>query len=241
MSNSADGNVGDEINLPTRAWSFGGDVPHVFDQHVSRSVPLYLEGHELILRLSDFFISSNSIVYDVGCATGLLLKQLADRHQDPSIRFIGIDREEGMIVECRRHCSDDKRLEFHHTEVFNMDLEPADFIISYYTMQFIRPRLRQTVYDQIFTCLNWGGAFILFEKVRAADARFQDIITQLYTDYKQDMGYSSEEILAKSRSLKGVLEPYSSQANLDMLARAGFKDTLSILKYLCFEGFLAIK
>jgi tRNA (cmo5U34)-methyltransferase len=93
----------------------------------------------------------------------------------------------------------------------------------------------------VFESLNWGGAFILFEKVRGNDARFQDIMTSMYNEYKIAQGYSSEEILSKSRSLKGVLEPFSTQGNLDLLRRAGFVDITTIFKYVCFEGFLAIK
>ena len=65
--------------------------------------------------------------------------------------------------------------------------------------------------------------------------------SQLYTDYKLDVGYDAEEIVAKSRSLKGVLEPFSTQANIDLAKRAGFKDIMTIMKYVCFEGFVAIK
>lgn len=241
MAAEASGNVGDEITMPGRAWSFGGDVPRSFDRHVQRSVPLYLEGHDLILRTSDFFLSPGSVVYDIGCSTGELLLRLAQRHTDPDIRFYGIDREQGMIEEARRKCQADERISFQCAEVRDLELEKADMIISYYTIQFIRPRQRQEVFSQLYQALNWGGAFVMFEKVRASDARFQDIITQLYSDFKQDMGYSSDEIMAKSRSLKGVLEPFSSQANMDLMERAGFKDMISILKYLCFEGFLAIK
>jgi tRNA (cmo5U34)-methyltransferase len=41
--------------------------------------------------------------------------------------------------------------------------------------------------------------------------------------------------------LKGVLEPFSTQGKLDMLKRAGFENMTSIMKYICFEGFIAIK
>ena len=50
-----------------------------------------------------------------------------------------------------------------------------------------------------------------------------------------------DNIIAKSRSLKRILEPFSTQGNIDLLKRAGFKDYITIAKYLCFEGFLAIK
>ena len=49
------------------------------------------------------------------------------------------------------------------------------------------------------------------------------------------------QIVMKTRSLKGVQEPFSTEANREMLSRAGFVDQMSIQKYLCFEGFLAIK
>ena len=89
--------------------------------------------------------------------------------------------------------------------------------------------------------MNWGGAFLLFEKVRAPDARFQDIISLVYNEFKLKNLYSPGDIISKSRSLKGVLEPFSTRGNLDLLKRAGFKDITTVMKYLCFEGFLAIK
>ena len=81
----------------------------------------------------------------------------------------------------------------------------------------------------------------MFEKIRGPDARFQDLMSALYTDFKISQGYNAEEILAKARSLKGVLEPFSTQGNLDLLQRAGFVDCNSMFKYNCFEGFLCIK
>jgi tRNA (cmo5U34)-methyltransferase len=95
--------------------------------------------------------------------------------------------------------------------------------------------------DLIYRSLNWGGAFVLFEKVRAPDARFQDIMSAIYVDFKLENGYSPEEVLGKASSLKGILEPFSTQGNLDMLQRAGFVDTMTIYKHVCFEGILAIK
>ena len=37
------------------------------------------------------------------------------------------------------------------------------------------------------------------------------------------------------------VEPFSTQGNLDLMSRAGFVDINTILKYICFEGWLAIK
>jgi len=132
-------------------------------------------------------------------------------------------------------------LSFSCDDMTTMTLEKSDLIVSYYTIQFIHPKLRQELINKIYDSLNWGGAFILYEKVRANDARFQDIISNLYMEYKLDQGYSEEEIIGKAKSLKGVLEPFSTEGNIDMLKRAGFVDILSIQKYMNFEGFLVIK
>lgn len=80
----------------------------------------------------------------------------------------------------------------------------------------------------------------MFEKVRAPDARFQDMMSSLYVDFKLQQGFSEQEIVNKSRSLKGVLEPFSTQGNIDLMKRAGFVDIMTVFKHLCFEGFLAV-
>jgi len=114
-------------------------------------------------------------------------------------------------------------------------------IIAYYTVQFVQESRRQELFDRVHEALNWGGAFVLFEKVGAPDARFQDMMTTLYREFKSRNGFSAEEILNKELSLKGVLRPFSTEGNLGLLRRAGFVDIMTIMKYVAFEGFLAIK
>ena len=62
--------------------------------------------------------------------------------------------------------------------------------------------------------MNYGGAFI-FEKTRGSDARFQDIFTQLYNDFKSENGFSEKEILNKSLSIRGFLEPFTEKENFN--------------------------
>ena len=63
------------MKLKTGAWSFGGKIPNKFEKHIAKSVPLYLEGHQIIVRLSDYFLKDGSICYDIGCSTANLLKK----------------------------------------------------------------------------------------------------------------------------------------------------------------------
>jgi tRNA (cmo5U34)-methyltransferase len=240
-------NVGDNIDSKRGNWKFDGDVPKSFDEHVSKSVPLYNEGHDLICDISDFFINNDSIAYEFGCSTGTLSLKLAEHNKEKGgAHFIGIDIEPEMIeiAEKKKQTNADLKdlnVTFLVDDILQMELEPADMIICYYTNQFIRSSVRQKLINRIYESLNWGGALLLFEKVRGADGRFQDILTALYTDYKIRRGFTAESIVAKSRSLKGVLEPFSTQGNIDMLKRAGFSDINTVQKFICFEGFMAIK
>jgi tRNA (cmo5U34)-methyltransferase len=231
-----------EIVAGPAGWTFGDPVPETFVQHARRSIPGYDEGHALICQLSDFFCHHDSVCYELGASTGQLLRRLAEYGRARTrVRWVGIDREADMVSHARRACASYSNIELHHDDILTFDYEPTDFVVAYYTLQFVPPRVRQQMLDRVFKALNWGGGFVMFEKVRGPDARFQDMTTRLYDDYKRRQGFSAEEILSKARSLKGVLEPFSSQGNRDLLERAGFVDFMTIYKNICFEGFLAIK
>ena len=234
--------VGDGIASERGNWTFGGEVAKTFVSHVERSVPMYHEGHDLVCDISDYFCIPNSVCYELGTSTGQLLRKLA-RHNahKTNNRFIGVDNQQSMIDEAGRHCQDLANVELLCDDILLSDFEKADFIVSYYSIQFVPPRHRQELIDKIYQSLNWGGAFVWFEKVRGPDARFQDMSASLYNRFKLSQGFSPEEILNKSESLKGVMEPFSSQGNLGLLQRAGFADVMPVFKYICFEGVIAIK
>lgn len=234
-------NVGENIDAPNASWTFSGAVVETFSEHVRRSVPLYDQSHDLGCKVSDFFLRNGSVCYELGVATGVLLKKLVHHHSSKQIQFVGIDSEEDMITQAKKEVGNYPNVSLEVGDINLYDYQPADMIFSYYTMCFVPPRLRQELFNKIYSQLNWGGAFLMFEKVRACDARFQDMMTLIYNDIKLDQQYTPDEIIAKSKSLKGVMEPFSTQGNLDMLKRAGFVDTMTVMKYVCFEGFLAIK
>lgn len=146
-----------------------------------------------------------------------------------------------MAEKARQKCHGSPNVTIVAADALDFEFESADLFTSYYTVQFVHPKHRQTLIDSIYKSLTWGGAFIMFEKVRANDARFQDLMTQCFLEHKLAHGYTPDEIIRKSQSLKGVLEPFSTVGNLGLLNRAGFADVQPIAKYMCFEGYLAIK
>ena len=223
------------------SWTFDKNVPKEFDKHIYKSVPLYHQIQWLCEELSDFYLKDDSLVYDIGCSTGSLLKKIANRHKSKKkLKLIGIDIVKKMVSFAKKK-NNAKNIRFINKDLINYKFNKSDFILSFYTMQFIKPKDRQNLVNKIFKSLNWGGAFFLVEKVRSYDARTQDQMTTIYEEFKLYNGFREKEITAKKKSLKGILEPFSSNANIQMLKRAGFKDVSSVAKFICFEGFLAIK
>jgi len=235
------GKVGDDIIAENANWTFEGDVVNTFDDHVSKSVPFYHETHQLAAQISDFFIGNGSICYELGCSTGQLTSLIAERNKNKEFQIIGIDSVSEMIKAAELKCKNYQTTSFINDNMVNVEFEKSDLFLSFYSIQFVHPKLRQDLINRIYNSLNWGGAFLILEKVRAPDARFQDMMTAIYHDYKMDTGFSAEEVISKSQSLRGVLEPFSTQGNLDLFKRAGFQDIISVYKWVCWEAFLAIK
>ena len=232
--------TGDNIYADIGMWNFNDGVEKTFDNHIKKSVPGYELSHKLVTLLSDPFIKKDSLVIDLGCSTGTLLRQLFDRQKNKNPKILGVDNQQNMIDKAKS-LSNNYPIDFICDDLVEMSLpNDSDMIISFYTMQFISPSVRQDVINKIYSSLNWGGGFFLFEKVRAPDARFQDYINHAFMNYKLN-DFTPNEFIAKANSLMGVLEPFSAQGNIDLLRRAGFIDICTISKFLCFQGFLAIK
>ena len=45
----------------------------------------------------------------------------------------------------------------------------------------------------------------------------------MYDDFKSKNGFNEKEILLKTRSLRGVLDPYTSEENIRYLKELGLK------------------
>ena len=233
--------VDKNIFAKNSSWSFDNNIPKNFDKHICKSVPLYNEMHWLCEQVSDFYIKEDSTVYDIGCSTGSLLNKIATRHKlKKKNNYVGLDVVKKMLTFAQKKNSHNQ-IKYLNKNIINYKLKKSDFIICFYTLQFIHPKHRQKILDKLFKSLNWGGSLFLVEKVRSYDARTQEQMTTIYEEFKLYNGFTEKEISAKKKSLKGILEPFSSNANALMLKRAGFKDVSTIAKFVSFEGFLAIK
>jgi tRNA (cmo5U34)-methyltransferase len=233
--------VDKNIYLENGPWTFEKNIAAKFDSHIKKSVPMYEESQWLCNEISDFFIKENCIIYDLGCSTGTYLKSLALRHKSKKqVTFYGVDVVKQMINFAKKK-NYSKNIKYLHKDITKLKMKKSDFIISFFTMQFLKQKYRQIMINKIYKSLNWGGAFFFAEKVRSYDARTQDMMNEIYKEWKLANRFTDEEINAKTKSLKGVLDPFSTAGNLKMLKKSGFSDISSIAKFISFEVFLAIK
>jgi tRNA (cmo5U34)-methyltransferase len=228
-----------KLKINKNVLRFNKSLSQNFESHVKKSVPFYEISHTITAELSNFFLKDNSRYYDLGCSTGTLIEKVGKYNSGKKLELIGVDESKFMIDKAKKK---NTKIIFKKKRLNNLKFKKSDLITCLYTMQFIKPSYRQHLFNKIYKSLNWGGAFIIFEKIRGNDARFQDILNFLYFDFKKNFGkLSSNKIINKEKSLRGVLDPFTIQANKDFLKRAGFKDYMPICQYLCFVGFLAIK
>ncbi len=232
--------IGDGIHVDPGAWSFSGEVVDNFDVHVARSVPFYTHTHRLIEQLSDRFVTSGSRVYDLGCSTGALTVRLAHRHRERDIELVAVDREPRMVAVARDRSAAYPSVTALEADLVELELHPADLVVAHYTLQFVMPAARPGVFERIARALDHRGAFLMFEKVRSSDKRVDALTAGMYYDWKRSQGYSHAEIAAKTRSLEGVLEPFTPEQNRDFLRTAGFKTVFAVYRWLNWEGLVAL-
>ena len=142
--------VGDSIRAENASWTFSNDVAQTFADHVRKSIPMYDEGHDLMCKISDFFLGADSICYDLGTSTGTLLERLARHNSNKSVHFVGIDAEKSMIDKAKSTAPRSNNIQYVVEDIANYNFEQPDMMVSYYTMQFIHPKKRQLVIDKVY-------------------------------------------------------------------------------------------
>ncbi len=230
-----------EIQGEVSNWKFNKEVANIFENHVRKSVPLYDDIHETIENLSEWFIEEDTNVYDIGTSTGEALKRVMKHHRNKRINYIGIDNSKDMIEKAKEILKDGINLINDDVTNANFKIHNASFITVVLTLQFIPKRKRQEVINKLYNGLNEGGALIIVEKVIGNNAKFDEMFIELYHDFKLEKGLTEKEVFAKSRSLRGVMQPNTTAENMNMLNKAGFSDVDIFFKWCNFVGIIAVK
>lgn len=232
--------VGDGIQLPDGVWNFDQAVPN-FDGHIERSIPDLSRQRDFVARLATFFLHPGAKAYELGVSTGRLAEKVLGRLPGRQLCYIGLDDSPAMIAQAQRNLAADPRFQGEVADISDYAYRPAALVLSFFTLQFVPASAREALLQRIYQAITPGGALVLFEKTLASDPRIQDLLGQVYTDYKLEQGFTAEEILNKAGALRGILDPRTSAWNLGLVRRCGFAAVEIIYRNYCFEGYLAIK
>ncbi len=222
-----------------KQFQFDEQVAAVFDDMIERSVPFYRQNMELIVDLLLRRIKEGMRIVDLGSSTGSLLIESARRCR-VDVEFLGIDSSEAMVELARKKAEAfDTRIEFLCEDIMQADFAPADIVIANYTLQFIRPLVRQGAVKKIASSLKYGGVFICSEKILMEDSWLNRQIIDIYHSYKRHRGYSETEIMQKREALENVLVPYTLEENRQMFLGSGFKRVDTVFQWANFATMAA--
>ncbi|WPD24847.1 MAG: carboxy-S-adenosyl-L-methionine synthase CmoA [Candidatus Electrothrix scaldis] len=232
----------------TEDFSFNDKVAEVFDDMFDRSVPHYRTVIKIIASMIRHLAKPESRICDLGCATGSTLLELSRLLPDMNLRFIGLDNAPAMLDKARRKAEmfgKSAVIEFHQQDITAPELSSAlagtDIILCNYTLQFIRPMLRQNFINRLAEALPAGGLLFLSEKIISSHSLLNRTFIDLYHNFKRDQGYSELEIAAKREALENVLIPFTPKENIKLLQENGFQDVEMFFRWINFASFVALK
>ncbi|MBU0483328.1 MAG: carboxy-S-adenosyl-L-methionine synthase CmoA [Proteobacteria bacterium] len=223
---------------------FNRQVAEVFDDMLSRSVPCYGQVMDLSTRILTQKLQPGDTIFDLGCSTGTTLIELARRLPQEDLQFVGFDNSAAMIGKASSKAemyTMKDRLNFIEQDITELDLQDGGAIIMNYTLQFIRPMMRQEFIKKIRTFLRPGGVLIISEKVISHDPMLNRTFIDLYLDFKRESGYSELEISRKREAMENILIPFSVEENLTLMKDAGFSSVETFFRWFNFSSFVAIK
>ena len=224
-----------------KQFEFDAEVAAVFDDMLERSVPFYRESQKITEFFAHKNLSEHGVVYDLGCSTASLLLNL-HRNLKVDAQLIGIDNSEAMLEQARRKCEAyGANVRVINADILEYDYKQADVFISNYTLQFVRPLVREELVKKIAMSLKKEGVFLFSEKVISHHATLNKELIECYYDFKKEQGYSEYEIVQKREALENVLVPYSEEENITMAKNGGFSHCEVLFRWANFATFIAIK
>lgn len=224
-----------------KQFEFDEEVAAVFDDMLQRSVPFYKESQKITQFFALKALQSGGIAYDLGCSTATTLIGISKK-LDSKAKLIGLDNSEAMLEQARKKCEAfNADVLLQYADILEYDYQEAELFISNYTLQFVRPLLREELIKKIASSLKKEGLFLFSEKVISHHSKLNKDLIECYYDYKKEQGYSEYEIVQKREALENVLIPYSEEENIRMVKNCGFSHCEVVFRWANFATFVAIK
>ena len=225
-----------------KQFEFDEDVAAVFDDMLSRSVPFYQEAQDITKHFTCKHVKDGSVVYDLGCSTASTLLSIEREIKKSGVELIGIDNSKAMLEQAKKKIyAFGSHVNVYEGDILAYEYKKADVFISNYTLQFVRPLVREKLIKKICDSLNKNGVFLFSEKIISENKVLNKELIDYYYEFKKEQGYSQYEIMQKREALENVLIPYSELENIKMATGCGFSYCEAIFRWGNFATFIAIK
>jgi tRNA (cmo5U34)-methyltransferase len=219
-----------------------------FDNHIEKSIRGYTHLHDDVVNLSRYYVEDWTNVVDIGSSTGKTIEAMAIQNESIAkcATYIGVEVATGFKNDMEKRFSvlqqrfPDTFFEFEFDDIRTYSFCNCSLVTSLFTLQFMPPKDRENVIQNIYDGLNDGGAFIFAEKTVADTGRFQDMFTFTYYDYKRK-SFTEKDIMDKEVTLRNMLKPNTWNELTDMLYSAGFKNVQPFWRNFLFVGAIATK
>ena len=233
-----------QVDTVPEDFDFNERVVEVFDDMLDRSIPCYQTVIKEISRLLAAYLEPGDLVCDLGCATGTTLFFFIRDLAGSNLRFLGLDSSPAMLAKARQKAefyAPGSAIEFEQEDITALDRPGTGAFVLNYTLQFIRPVLRQDLINRLFDNLRPGGLLILSEKTILDDKQLNRTYINIYHDFKKEQGYSELEIARKREALENILIPFSVAENKLLLEQAGFVPAAPFFQWCNLSSFMAVK
>ncbi len=224
-----------------KQFEFDEEVAAVFDDMLHRSVPHYEEAQEITEFFALRYLQEGGRLYDLGSSTATLLISIAKKLPFDA-ELVGLDNSKAMIEQAsKKVAAFGLDIVLEEADILRYEYKKADVVVSNYTLQFIRPLVREELVQKVYGALRDEGVFIFSEKLISHHKRLNKELIDFYYDFKKAQGYSEFEIMQKREALENVLVPYSEEENIAMAKKAGFGHCEVIFRWGNFATFIALK
>ena len=207
-------------------FNFDDKVANVFEDMLKRSIPGYSAIISTVGMLTKIYSKPDSNYYDLGSSLGASALAMRRNIIHPNCRVIAIDNSESMVKRSRDIIGMDNSqtpIDIYCDDIRNFKIENAAVVVLNYTLQFISPKNRDKIIQNIFDGMKEGGLLILSEKIIFEDKKLNERQIMRFHKFKSLNGYSDIEISKKKEALENVLIPDSIETHKKRLFNAGFK------------------
>ena len=225
-------------------FKFDEKVADIFEDMLARSIPGYALTISMIGVIASRFFVEGTNCYDLGSSLGAATITMKRKLEGKKGKIIAVDNSPQMIARSKEFINADKAdfpVDLVCADVRDIKITNASIVLLNFTLQFIHPKERKSLLQNIYNGLNKGGIVLISEKIKFENEEEENLMVDLYYDFKRLNGYSELEISQKRDALENVMIIDSLDTHKKRAREIGFSKFFLWFRTFNFVSYLLIK